>query len=153
VRPEIPIILNAFGSDKQSYGPKNLIHEVFGDAAMPRSGFTVFTLGEELNETVHVLLPAGTFAGSVELPFPTLNNGLGHPALDSEFLVEDEGGVTIAVRLPDLSGEPGTFILGDRSFKLSEGRCFVLRSDWQADQLPAHTIDDAFEYLEENGRT
>lgn len=118
---------------------------------MLRSDFTVFTLGEELNETIHVLLRAGTFTGDVEFPPPGLNHGLGHPALSSDFLVDEEGGVTIAVRLPDLSGEPGTFVLGDRTFDLSAGRCFILTSDWQARQIPAQTLDDAFQSLETDG--
>ena len=117
-----------------------------------RSDFAVFTLGEELNETAHVLLRQGTFKGDVEFPTPTLNDGLGHPALDGDFLVDEEGGVTIAVRLPDLSGKPGTFLLGDQCFELSSGRCFILRSDWQGDQIPAQTLDDAFRYLEKNSR-
>ncbi|WP_068136348.1 hypothetical protein [Roseimaritima ulvae] len=117
---------------------------------MSRSDFTVFTLGEELNETIHVLLRAGTFVGDIEFPPPTLNTGLGHPALDSDFLVDDEGGVAIAVRLPDLSGKTGTMILGDRSFNLSAGRVFLLTSDWQADQLPAQTLDEGFRHLNEH---
>jgi hypothetical protein len=117
---------------------------------MSRSDFTVFTFGEELNETIHVLLRAGTFAGGIEFPRPTLNHGLGHPALGSDFLVDEEGGITIAVRLPDLSGEPGTFTLGDRSFNLSEGRVFLLTSDWQADQLPSQTLDEGFRHLQED---
>ncbi|WP_442511781.1 hypothetical protein SH528x_003524 [Novipirellula sp. SH528] len=118
---------------------------------MLRSDFTVYTLGEELNETVHVLLRNGTFSGDVDFPSPTLNDGLGHPALDSDFFVDDEGGVTISVRLPDMSGKPGTFVLGDRSFELFAGRCFILTPDWQGDQIPAQTLDDAFQYLEANG--
>ncbi|KAA1256839.1 hypothetical protein LF1_57970 [Rubripirellula obstinata] len=111
---------------------------------------TVFTIGTQLDETIHILLRSGTFTGDVDLPDLRFNTGLGHPALDGDICVDENGGMMIAVRLPDLDGKPGTFVLGDRTFNLVAGRCFLLTKDYQAIQLPHDVLEDAYRHVGDN---
>ncbi len=114
---------------------------------MTHSDFTVFTIGKQLDETIHILIRRGTFSGDVHFPSLRLNNGLGHLALDGDICVDENDGTMIAVRLPDLAGTPGTFVLGEDTFDLAAGRCFILADDYQATQIPHDSLDDAFRYL------
>ena len=114
---------------------------------MNPSDVQCFQIGSELDLEIFVFAKTGTYSGNVENLGAAINNGLGHEALDGDFCVNDNDGTMISYRLPDLSGTPGTFLLGDGSFKLENGMCFVLTADYEAEQLPFTTKAEALAYL------
>lgn len=100
-----------------------------------------------MNLALFVFVQPGTFSGRVENCGASLNHGLGHVALDGDICVDENGGTMIAYRIPDLIGTPGTFVLGENTFHLDNGKCFVLASEYGAQQLPFDDRDDALAYL------
>lgn len=106
-----------------------------------------FKIGSELGVEVYVFVKPGTFSGAVENAGASINHGLGHEALDGDFNVEDNDGTMIAYRIPDMAGTPGTVVLGERTFKIEDGNCFVLTSDYEADQIPCHSKEEALAHL------
>lgn len=111
------------------------------------SDIQCFKLGAEMNLELFIFVLPGTYTGAVEDCGASLNNGLGHDALDGDFCVDENDGTVISYRVPDLSGTPGSFLLGENTFKLENGMCFVLTSEYEAEQLPYTTKDDALAHL------
>lgn len=118
---------------------------------MTNSAIQCFTIGAEMNVELYIFVKPGTFSGGVEDWGASLNNGLGHEALDGDFCVDENDGTMISYRLPDLSGTPGTFVLGDDTFNLNNGKCFVLTSEYEAQQLPFDDRGDALAHLSSAG--
>lgn len=114
---------------------------------MTEQSIQCFQVGSELRVEVFVFVKPGTFSGAVENEGASVNHGLGHEALDGDFQVEDNDGTMIAYRIPDMAGTPGTFVLGESTFKLEDGNCFVLTPDYEAEQLPCHTKEEALFHL------
>jgi hypothetical protein len=116
-------------------------------STMTEQSIQCFQVGSELRVEVFVFVKPGTFSGAVENEGASVNHGLGHEALDGDFQVEDNDGTMIAYRIPDMAGTPGTFVLGESTFKLEDGNCFVLTPDYEAEQLPCHTKEEALFHL------
>ena len=114
---------------------------------MNASDIQCFNLGAELNLELFIFVLPATYTGDVEDCGASLNNGLGHEALDGDFCVDENDGTMISYRVPDLSGTPGSFLLGENTFKLENGTCFVLTSNYEAKQLPFKTKGDALAHL------
>ena len=96
---------------------------------------TIFTVGTKIGDPIHIIALAGTYE-DIENEGSSLNTGAGHEAEDGDLLVEENDGTMIAYRIPDLSGTTGTAIVGDQSFDLSRGRCFILTPEYSAKQVP-----------------
>ncbi len=106
-----------------------------------------FQIGSEVGVEIFVFVKPKTYSGGVENAGASVNHGLGHEALDGDFCVEDNDGTMVSYRIPDMAETPGTFVLGDNTFKLENGTCFVLTPDYEAEQLPFHSKEDALAYL------
>ena len=122
-------------------------HVLSWETLMDRSVFKIFTIGKELGYELVVFVHQDTYRGAVENLGAQLNDGLGHQALDGDFCVEDNDGTMIPYRIPDLAGTPNTFVLGDSTFDLAQGHCFVLTPDYQAKQLPVQSEAEALKIL------
>ena len=96
---------------------------------------TIFTVGKKIGDPIHIIALANTYEG-LDDQGSSLNSGAGHEAEDGDLLVDENDGTMIAYRVPDLSGESGTAIVGDQSFDLSLGRCFILTPEYSAIQVP-----------------
>ena len=114
---------------------------------MANSAFKIFKVGKELGYELIIFVHKDTYRGDIEHNGAQLDVGLGHQALDGDFRVEDNDGTLIAYRLPDLDGTPNTFVLGDNTFDLAKGHCFVLTPDYQAEQLPVRSEREALRIL------
>ncbi|TWT80615.1 hypothetical protein CA13_20600 [Planctomycetes bacterium CA13] len=114
---------------------------------MTTSPIQCFQIGSEMSVEIFVFVVLGTYSGTVENSGASINHGLGHKALDGDLCVEDNDGTMISYRIPDMSGTLGTFVLGEKSFRLDDGKCFVLTPDYEAEQLPFHTREEALAYL------
>ncbi|HEV3437609.1 MAG TPA: hypothetical protein VG122_09620 [Gemmata sp.] len=114
---------------------------------MDISDFKIFCIGKELGYELLVFVHKDTYDGDIEDSGAHLNNELGHQALDGDFCVEDNDGTLISYRIPDLAGTANTFVLGDNTFDLARGHCFVLTPDYQAEQLPVKSKDEALKIL------
>ena len=108
----------------------------------------VFRVGGKIGTPICIIALPGTFEGNIEDEGSSLNDGAGHHAEDGDLCIEDNDGTLIAYRIPDLSGAPGTAIVGEQSFNLSNGRCFVLTSDYEAIQVPYDDPADAIAHYE-----
>ncbi|WP_145264145.1 hypothetical protein [Calycomorphotria hydatis] len=107
----------------------------------------ILTVGIEIGEPIHIIVLEDTFSGKIENLGSTLNTGLGHQAVDGDLLVDENDGTLITYRVPDLSGTPKTAIVGEKSFDLSKGRCFVLGEDYQATQMESSDPEEAISLL------
>lgn len=103
----------------------------------------IFRVGDKIGTPIHIIALQGTFDGDIEDEGSSVNNGAGHNAEDGDLRIEDNEGTMIAYRIPDLSGEPGTAIVGEQSFDLSNGKCFVLAADYAVVQIPDDDPDAA----------
>jgi len=114
---------------------------------MDKSDFKIFYIGKELGYELLIFVHKDTFDGDVEDSGAQLDDGLGHQALDGDFSVEDNDGTLISYRIPDLAGTANTFVLGDNTFDLARGLCFLLTRDYQAEQLPVKSKGEALKIL------
>jgi hypothetical protein len=114
---------------------------------MEISALKIFKVGKELGYELVIFVPKDTYRGDTQHCGAQLNDELGHQALDGDFRVEDNDGTMITYRIPDLDGTPNTFVLGDNTFDLAKGLCFVLTSDYQAEQLPVRSEGEALRLL------
>ncbi|HEX3147799.1 MAG TPA: hypothetical protein VHR66_06920, partial [Gemmataceae bacterium] len=87
------------------------------------------------------------YRGEIEYSGAQLDSELGHQALNGDFRVEENDGTLIPYRIPDLDGTPDTFVLGNNTFDLTKGHCFVLTPDYQARQHPVRSEEDALKIL------
>ena len=115
--------------------------------SMDTSAYKIFKVGRELGFEIVILVRKGTYRGDIDHSGSTLDCELGHQALNGDFCVEDNDGTLIPYRIPDLDGTPNTFVLGDNTFDLANGHCFILTADYQAEQLLARSEDEAFRLL------
>jgi hypothetical protein len=114
---------------------------------MDNSAFKIFKIGNELGYELVIFIHEDTYRGDIENCGARLDNELGHQALNGDFRVEDNDGTLIAYRIPDLDGTPNTFVLGDKTFDLAKGHCFVLTPDCQAEQLSVRSEGEALRIL------
>ncbi len=112
----------------------------------------IFQAGNRIGTPIYIIALEDTFTGDIQDLGSSVNNGAGHEAEDGDLCIDDNGGTMIAYRIPDLSGTPGTAIVGEQSFNLSSGRCFVLTPDYRAVQIQSDDPSAAIDCFRANKR-
>ena len=103
----------------------------------------IFSVGEKIGEPIYIIALAGTYDSEISDEGSSLGDGAGHQAEDGDLIVDENDGTLISYRVPDLSGASNTAIVGENSFDLSQGRCFILTNDYSAIQIASSNPDDA----------